>query len=80
MVRHEIQDEVHLSLREFLPGDGKSVRATQLFVNDVASHAIGRSYIVLRTKIWKRSAEIIEQAFVPVGNRDARWTPFPNSH
>ena len=41
MVRHEIQEQVHASTREFLPGDGQAFRVPQVLIDYVASHAIG---------------------------------------
>jgi hypothetical protein len=59
MVGHEIQNEIHSPFREFVPRHGQPGRASQVFVNNVPPHAIGRSDIVLRLEIGQRSAEIV---------------------
>src|SRR5271157_475386 len=59
MVGHEIEEQVHAPLREFLPGNGETFRASEVFVNHVTSYAIGRTYVVLGTKIRKCSPEIV---------------------
>jgi hypothetical protein len=43
------------------------------------SYTIGRSRIVFRTKVRGCSAGFIRQDFILIGNRDARWTSFPNT-
>ena len=80
MIRHEIEEQVHAPLRQFLACHGKPGRAAEMFVNNVPSHAIGRSHIVLQLEIGKRSAKIVQQVLVPIGNRNASGTSFPDAH
>ncbi len=51
MVRHEIQEQLHVSFRELSPGNGETFRTSQVCVNHVASYAVGRSDIIFQPKI-----------------------------
>ncbi len=52
---------------------------SELLVNDVTSYAIGRAHVVRQPKVRKRPAEVLQQTRSPVGDRDARGTPLPNT-
>src|SRR5271166_6297026 len=80
MVGHEIEEQLHAPLRQFLPGNGKTFRTSEVLVNHVASYAIGRSYVVLGTKIRECAPEVVNQVLVLIGNGDARRTSLPNAH
>ena len=80
MIRNEVQEQLHASLRELLPGDGEAFRAAEVFINYVASYAVGRSDIVFWLKVGQSSAEVVNQILVLIGNRDARRASLPNAH
>ncbi len=80
MVRHEIQKELHASLRQLLPRDCKTCRTSKVLINHIASNAVGRSDIVFWLEVRQSSPEIVEEISVLIGNRNARRTSFPNSH
>ena len=42
-------------------------------------YTIRRSHIVLRTKVRKCSAEVVQKDFILIDKRRARWTSFPNT-
>ena len=58
MVRHEIQEQPHASLREFSTRDGETFGTSEVLVHHVAPHAIRGSDIVFRPEIGKSPAEI----------------------
>ena len=80
VVRHEIEDQLHAPLGEFLTGDGETLRTSEMFVNDIASHAIRRSNVVFRSKVRQGPSEIIKQIDVSICDGNARRTSFPNPH
>src|SRR5271169_2444921 len=51
VVGHEIQEQLHASLRKLSPGNGKACGTSEVFVNHIASYAVGRSDVVFWLKI-----------------------------
>src|SRR2546430_9397719 len=80
MVWHEVQDQVHAPLQEFPAGKDKPFRTTEMRVDHVAPHTIGRSHVVFGTKVRESFSKISKQGFVLIGNPDARRTSLPHSH
>jgi hypothetical protein len=80
VIGHVVQDQFHAPLREFAPGNGKTLWAAKMGIDYVASYAIGRSVVVLRKKVRQGSPEIVNQSLILIRNRNAGWTSFPNSH
>jgi hypothetical protein len=80
VVRHEIKQQLHASPRELAPGDGETFRTSEVFINHVASYAVGRSHIVFQPEIGQSSTEIVNQMVVLIGHRNAGRTSFPNAH
>ena len=63
-----------------LPGYRQPLRTTEVFVNDVAAHAVGRADIVLRRKVGEGSPEILKEPLVPHGDLDPGRAPLPDAH
>ncbi len=80
VVRHEIEDQFHAPLGEFFTGNGEALRTCEMFVSDIASHAIRRSNVVFQSKVRQSSSEIIKQSDVSICDGDASRTSFPNPH
>src|SRR5262245_24563512 len=82
--RHVIGDKIENqsdpSLRQLLPSYGKPVGTAQLFVDHVAAHTVSRSHIILGTKIGQSPLEILNQAIVPIGDRNTGGATLPNPH
>ena len=80
VVRDEIEDQAQPALREHGPRGGKSLRPAELFIDDVAAHAVGRADIVLRRKVGKGSPEILKEPLVAHGDRDSGGAALPDAH
>ena len=50
VVGNEVEDQPQSALAEHASRGGKSLRPAEMFVNDVAAHAVGRADIVLRAQ------------------------------
>jgi hypothetical protein len=80
MVRNEVEDEMDVTLCEGLTSGRKSLGSTEIFIDDVAAHAIRRADIVFCLKIRESPPEILKEAFVSHGDFNSDWAPFPHSH
>ena len=80
VVGNEIEDQPQSAFAERGTRGGKSLRPAEMFVDDVAAHAVGRADIVLRDKVGERSPEIFEEPLVAHGDRDAGGAPLPDAH
>ena len=80
VIRDKIEDELEPPTGEFSPGNSQAFPASQVFIDRILSHTIGRTHVVFRPKIGKGPPEIFQKALVLIGNSGARGTPFPNAH
>ena len=80
VIGHEIEDEAHTALGELFTCHGKSLGTSQVFVHDVATHAIRRSDIVRRRKVGEDAAELLDEPLVSQGYFDSRRASFPDTH
>ncbi len=80
VVRHEIQDQPQTSLRQFLSGSGKALRATQVLVDLISPNRICGSDVVLPPKIRQGAPEIVHQGAVLIGNGSACRAALPDAH
>ena len=80
VIGNKIENQTEASLRQLLPSRGKSFRTAQVFVDHVAAHTVSGPHVVLGTEIGQRALEILDQALVPIGDRDAGGAPLPNPH
>src|SRR4029077_15360866 len=56
------------------------IRAAEMLVYDVSSDAVRRANVVLRLKIWECLTKALEEAFIPIGDRESQRAPIPNTH
>jgi hypothetical protein len=80
MVWHEIQKQLHTSLRQLSPGDGETLGTSEVFVCHITPYAVWRTNIVFWLEVGQSSMKVIKQTLILIGNGDARRTPFPHSH
>ena len=80
VVGNEVEDQAQSALSEMAPRGGESLRPAEVFVNDVAAHAVGRADIVLRRKVGEGPPEILEEPLVSHGDANPRRAPFPDTH
>ena len=59
---------------------GEPLRPAEVFIDDVAAHAVGRADIVLRRKVGEGSPEILEEPLVAHGDLDPGGAPLPDAH
>ena len=65
---------------QLLPGNGQSLRSTEMLGDEILANTIRRSHIVRLLKVRQRSLEILQQAGIPVGDRYAGRASLPDPH
>jgi len=80
VVGYEIEDKAHAALCQFAAGDRQRLRPSQVGVDHVATHATGRTHVILLREIGQSPPKVLLQAGIGVGDADPRGTALPYPH
>ncbi len=80
VVGHEIQQQLHAPLGQFLPRCGQCPRAAQVAIHNILTNAVRRSHIVGALIVRQRPSEVHDKALIPICDCDSGGTALPDTH